>query len=117
MRLVRKRDFQRAYREGSRARGGILVVVVAENGQEWTRMGLAVGRRIWKRAVARNRVRRVFREAFRLSYAELPQGLDLVLIAAAPRLEPDLEATRRELLQLTRKAHARYRAKRAERSS
>jgi len=111
MRLRRRRDFERAYRQGSRARGGLLVVVAVENGGEWTRLGLSVGRRIWRRAVQRNRVRRIFREAFRLEYEALPPGVDLVLIPAAPKLEPDLEATRAELVSLAHKAVRRAREK------
>ena len=107
MRLRRRRDFERAYRQGSRARGAILIVVAVENGEPWTRLGLSVGRRIWRPAVQRNRVRRVFREAFRLEYGALPRGVDLVLIPAEPRLRPDLAATRAELVKLAHKAHRR----------
>src|SRR5437773_6074989 len=103
-RLVRKNDFDRAFREGSRARGSILLVIARPNGLAVTRLGLSVGRVIWKSAVKRNRVRRIFRESFRLSYPDLPIGLDLVLVPAAPKLEPELEATRAELVQLARKA-------------
>jgi ribonuclease P protein component len=103
-RLVRKSDFDRAFREGARARGAILVVVARPNGLAHTRLGLSIGKSIWKSAVKRNRVRRIFRESFRLSYADLPAGIDLVLIAAAPKLEPELEPTRRELVHLARKA-------------
>ena len=108
MRLVRQKDFERAYRQGNRARAGVLVVVAVANGTDRTRLGLSVGRRIHRRAVARNRVRRVFREAFRLSYPELPKGVDLVLIPARPGIQPDLEETRRELVHLARKAHRRH---------
>ena len=73
MRLVSARDFARTYAEGGRARGEIVVVVACPNGTQGTRLGLSVGRAIWRSAVKRNRVRRVFREAFRLSYPELPQ--------------------------------------------
>lgn len=71
------------------------------------RLGLSVGKRIWKSAVRRNRVRRIFREAFRLERSALPSGVDYVLIPAQPRLEPALEATRAELVKLARKAHRR----------
>jgi ribonuclease P protein component len=108
-RVRRRRDFERAFREGSRARGAILLVVVAENGLGETRLGLSVGRSVWREAVRRNRVRRVFREAFRLSRPELPDGLDVVLVPAVKALEPELEATRRELVALVRKAHRRLR--------
>jgi ribonuclease P protein component len=117
MRLRRGRDFERAYREGSRARGGILVVVAVENGGPWSRVGLSVGRKVWRGAVQRNRVRRVFREAFRVSYGELPQGVDLVLIAAEPRLRPKLGPTSEELVKLAHKAHRRYLEKAAAREA
>lgn len=113
-RLVRKGDFDTAFRQGSRARGSILLVVARANGLPHTRLGLSIGKSIWKGAVQRNRVRRIFRESFRLSYGELPVGFDLVLIAAAPRLEPELEATRIELVSLARKAARRSLEKSAE---
>ncbi|MCC6408813.1 MAG: ribonuclease P protein component [Planctomycetes bacterium] len=100
-------DFQRAYREGSRAKGSILTVVARPNGLEHARLGLSVGRVIWKSAVRRNRIRRIFREAFRLERAGLPTGFDFVLIPAAPKLEPELVATRAELALLARKAARR----------
>jgi len=106
LRLVREADFARVYREGSRARGEDLLVVVARNGLEHPRLGLSVGRSVWRSAVRRNRVRRVFREAFRLSRHDLPAGVDVVMIPARPRLEPRLEATREELLRLVAKALA-----------
>jgi ribonuclease P protein component len=100
--------FSRAYRQGSRAKGSILQVVLYEHSGPHTRLGLSVGKRIWRSAVKRNRVRRIFREAFRLEYPALPAGCDLVLIPAAPALEPDLAATRAELTRLAKKAHARH---------
>ena len=113
MRVRSGADFQRAYRSGSRARGSLLLVVVAENGLGHTRLGLSVGRRIWRRAVKRNRLRRLFREAFRLCYTNLPEGVDLILIPAEPALEPDLGTLERELVRLARKAHGRFLEKKA----
>lgn len=110
-RIVAKLDFERAFRLGSRARGSILLVVARPNGLDRTRLGLSVGKSIWKGAVQRNRVRRIFRESFRLSYPELPAGVDLVLIPAAPKLVPDLAATRAELVYLSRKALRRAQEK------
>jgi len=103
LRLVHKKDFERVYREGLRARGASLLVVGAPNELPHARLGLSVGKSIWKGAVERNRVRRVFREAFRLSQHELPPGLDLILIPGRPALEPELAATRAELVELAGK--------------
>ena len=113
---LRSRDFARVYAEGSRAKCGTMTVYVRENGLGRTRLGLSVGKRCWKDAVPRNRVRRLFREAFRLSLEELPDGIDVVMIGSAPKLVPDLERTRRDLLAMCAKAHARFR-ERAETSA
>ena len=112
--MRRSADFRRAYAEGVRARGSTLLVVVRPNGLDVSRYGLSIGKRVWKRAVRRNRVRRIFREAFRLSRSELPAGLDVVMIAAEPHLEPGLEETRRELVALATRAWRRL-ERRAER--
>ncbi len=104
LRLVRKGDFERVYKQGTRARGGALLVVAAPNALPHPRLGLSVGRSIWKEAVRRNRIRRVFREAFRLEQHSLPSGFDLILIPARPKLDPVLAEVRSELVQLARKA-------------
>ena len=114
MRMRRQRDFQRAYGQGNRARGSLLVVVACANGLDHSRLGLSVGRKVWKSAVRRNRVRRIFREAFRLAYAGLPQGYDFVLIPAEPRLDPALDAVGPELVRLARKAAQRNAERRAQ---
>ncbi len=103
-RLRRAADFAAAYREGVRARGDVFVLVARPNGLPYSRLGLSVGKRCWKRAVRRNRVRRVFREAFRLERARLPAGLDLVLIAARAGLDPRLAEARAELCALAWRA-------------
>lgn len=107
-RIVRTADFGRCFKEGSRARGGLMLVVVRRNGLGHSRLGLSVGRVIWKQAVRRNRIKRIFREAFRLEQHALPRGFDLVLVPGAPRLEPELEASRAELLKLAHKAARRF---------
>ncbi|HTF91251.1 MAG TPA: ribonuclease P protein component [Planctomycetota bacterium] len=112
-RVVRASDFERAWKQGSRARGDVLLVVAAANELPLARIGLSVGKKFWKRAVDRNRVRRIFREAFRLTRHDLPPGHDYILVPAA-RVQPTLVGACRELAHLGPKAVARLRAKAAE---
>ena len=51
------------------------------------------------KATRRNRLRRLYREAFRLTKHEMPGGLDLVLIPRRPG-EPALEELKRSLPRL-----------------
>ncbi len=121
MRVRRGADFQAAYRRGRRARGEHFTVVAAPNGLGHTRLGLSIGRRAWRRAVPRNRLRRLVREAFRLEYGELPEGYDLIVVGSTPEAHPSLDQARGDLKRLALAAvEARRRGRRrtrGERSS
>jgi ribonuclease P protein component len=60
----------------------LVVVYVAANELERTRVGITVSGRVGN-AVVRNRVRRRLREALRLRFAQLPASSDVV-VAARP---------------------------------
>lgn len=106
-------DFQRLYERGRRARCALFTVVVLENELGRARLGLSVSKRNLRRAVDRNRVRRILREAFRLELANLPAGVDVIVISAplpkvsgrGARLE--LAAARAELVRLVARALAK----------
>lgn len=100
--LRRPADFRRVYDRRRSASDGWLIVYACENGLAHSRLGLSVSRKVGN-AVHRNRLRRLYREAFRLTRQELPAGLDLVLIPRRPD-EPTLEALKRALPRLVRQA-------------
>jgi ribonuclease P protein component len=77
--LRRPADFRRVYERRRSASDSWLLVYACENGLGYSRLGLSVSRKMGP-AVHRNRLRRLYREAFRLSRAEIPVGLDLILI-------------------------------------
>jgi ribonuclease P protein component len=77
--LRRGSDFRRVYERRRSASDGWLIVYACPNGLPYSRLGLSVSRKVGG-AVRRNRLRRLYREAYRLTRAELPTGLDLVLI-------------------------------------
>lgn len=108
------RDFSRTYRDGVRVRGAhILLVAVPRLNPGPPRLGLSVGRKYSKKAVVRNRCRRVFREAFRLARPDLP-AFDFILIPMG-RPRPSLRNPdcRDELIALARKAEDKWHRRRS----
>lgn len=114
MRLVRRGDFERAYRAGTRAKGNALVVLTSPGPQAITRLGMSIGKKAWREAVDRNRARRLIREAFRLEFEQLPGHLDMIVMAADPRGPWDLLSLRSELVHLAWRAHEKLERRRAQ---
>jgi ribonuclease P protein component len=77
-RLRHPYEFKRAYASGRRLGNGLFTAAVQPNGLTAPRLGMSIAARVVRRAVERNRLRRVIRESFRLHQCELPP-LDLVI--------------------------------------
>jgi ribonuclease P protein component len=60
-RLLKTGDFKSVYKRGVRTREGSLKIYVAANQLEYTRLGVVVSKRVNKKAVMRNRIKRIIR--------------------------------------------------------
>ena len=104
-RLRRAAEFA-AFRDAAgrvQARHFLLRVIPSVVGE--ARLGLAVSRKVSKRAVARNRIKRIVRESFRLHRAGLP-ALDVLVIARPIAADAENAALRAELDVAWRKLQA-----------
>jgi ribonuclease P protein component len=68
------------------------------------RLGVVAGRRSFRRAVDRARVKRLLREAYRLNRFRFSGQWDVILIARDPALQVKRQDIERELLALAGRA-------------
>jgi ribonuclease P protein component len=101
--------FRRAFDRRRWESDAVLTIYGVENGLDHPRLGISVSRKKVKTAAGRNRLKRLIREAFRLSKPELPTGLDLIVVPRAPSARFD--DVRRSLPALARALEGRLRSR------
>jgi ribonuclease P protein component len=79
-RLLKPDDFSRVFNQGRRSSDRFFLVLGMLNQAGDTRLGMAVSKKNCRRAVDRNRIKRMIRESFR-HHLESLAGLDLVVVA------------------------------------
>jgi ribonuclease P protein component len=72
--------FQRVFEHGEKLVGSFFILYVLPTSGSYSRLGMAVSKRIGK-AVVRNRIKRYLREMFRRHKASLLSSCDLVCVA------------------------------------
>lgn len=94
-------DVRRVYDEGRSHAHPLLVLVARPNDLDYSRVGVTASRRM-RNAVARNRAKRLLREASRHLYPGLAAGWDIMVIARPDVLkvkEPQVQEALASLLK------------------
>ena len=94
--------FQRLYRSQGVA-NGLLVLYTRENRTGCNRVGITVSKKLGK-AHIRNRVRRRFREIYRLNEDQFLPGWDIVVVARTRAVKASFPELTKAYLALARKA-------------
>jgi len=105
-RLLSATDFRRVFTRPIRVADARFTVLALSGRQGPARLGLAISKKHVRRAVQRNRLKRLVREVFRRKRYEL-DGLDLVVMARSGAAEADNAELRASLERLLQKLHAR----------
>ncbi len=80
LRIRKQKDFDKIFSKGAYFSEKFLVLKTVENGLEVSRIGFIVSNKISKKAVERNRIKRLLREAIRLKWNKIKPGFDSVFI-------------------------------------
>lgn len=78
-RLNRNKDFNKVFKQGASAYGAVLGVKAVKNEAGKARVAILVSKKVSKRAVVRNLVKRRLMEIIRLNWLSKLSGYDLVI--------------------------------------
>lgn len=102
-RLKKKKDFEGVFKEGKGVKGNFLFAKYLKNDLDFSRFAFIVSSKVSRKAVVRNRIRRVLSDISRARLKEL-SPVDVILIAdkritESPRdkIEQDLESIFRKI--------------------
>jgi len=105
VRLRKNSEFQRVKQQGRSIMSPLLILAWMTNDVVRTRVGFVISKRISKRAVDRNYIKRLLSEAIRVFLPRLPGGLDIVVSARPKASTADLRTLKQDMFTLLRQAH------------
>ncbi len=79
MRITKAREYARIFKQGVHSHGKFWQIISIPSENKNSSLGLAISKKIHKRAVDRNLLKRLARETFRLNQDNL-KGVDLVVM-------------------------------------
>ncbi|MBF6058927.1 ribonuclease P protein component [Thiomicrorhabdus heinhorstiae] len=101
-RLLTPKDYAQVFADAEKFANRHWTLIVRANHLDYPRLGLAIAKKQLPRAVWRNRIKRIAREAFRLHKKELC-GYDIVVLSRKGMQEIDSFALQKSFLHLVRK--------------
>jgi ribonuclease P protein component len=99
-RIRATRDFERVFRQGKKKQGRLVCLHYLYNNEDRTRVGITVSKKVDKRAVVRNLIKRRLREIFRKNRQNFPGCLDMVFRALPACANAEFGELRDEIISL-----------------
>jgi len=96
IRLLKPAQYSRVFKNPVRSSDRYLTILAVPSETKYARLGLAISKKNARRAVDRNRIKRIIRESFRLNHQALP-AIDLVIMAKPVTKSADNQQIHRSL--------------------
>jgi ribonuclease P protein component len=105
-RLIKKKDFENVFRNGKKY--GLfedkIYLKVIDNNLKESRFGLVVSKKVSKKAVIRNKIKRRLREAIKCCLMNIKKNVDAVIVIAPGFDEENFQALKQKISKLFQKS-------------
>ena len=98
-RLKKKRDFEEVFKNGKTIKGVFLFIKFKKNDVSATRFGFIVSVKVSRKAVERNKLRRIFSEIVQTALKDI-NGFDLIVFATNRTKDATREEIAKDLVGL-----------------
>jgi ribonuclease P protein component len=102
-RLRKTKEIERVFKEGRGLKEGSLLLKVAPNSLKLSRFAFVAGQKASKKAIERNKAKRILREIIRSRLAEIKSGFDVVITALQGSADKNFEELERTTIKLLKK--------------
>jgi ribonuclease P protein component len=102
-RLIKRVEFNNVYRKGILFSEGPISLKAAANNLGHSRIGFSIEKKFFKKAVERNRIKRLLREAFHQNMKNIKNSLDIVVFYKRSEKNPDFKIILEMIKKLIKK--------------
>ncbi|MCK4799872.1 ribonuclease P protein component [Candidatus Parcubacteria bacterium] len=102
-RLRKQKDFENVFDKGVYFSGKYLMLKAVENNLPFSRFGFVVSKKVSKKAVERNRAKRLMSESIRLSQEKIKSGFDIIFVSRAGIVGKNLEEIKESMEKLLKR--------------
>ena len=103
-RLKKKKDFEEVFKKGKGFREDFLFLKIKKNELGVSRIGFVVSKKISRKAVQRNKIKRRLREVMKFYLSKIETGFDIVFLAKPGIGEKDFQEIKEIAQKIFKKA-------------